>query len=58
MLFLFTSFPESVTSAVILHPVELFCFQQLILVLTFPQHTPSEASSSAGDCPLLRSLAL
>lgn len=35
-----------------------FVFGNWFWFLTFPQHTPSEASSSAGDCPLLKSPAL
>lgn len=51
MPFLFTSFPESVTSAVALHPGEGFVFSSWVWFLTFPQHAPSGASFSVGDCP-------
>lgn len=51
MPFLFTSFPESITSAVALHPGEVFVFSSWVWFLTFPQHAPSGAWFSVGDCP-------
>lgn len=63
MLILFTSFPESVTSAAVLPPGEMVRFQRLIVASDFPRHSqkqlhhaPSRTSSPAGNCPFLRDL--
>lgn len=39
VLILFTSFPDTVTSAAVLPPVEVVCFQPLIVASDFPQHS-------------------